>query len=332
MITINKLRIDDTLKNIEVEVVAGTTAARFTHVFVWDHLTFRNYEKAKDVSSLLAKTSNTETFSIPAEQLGVERIDNVYFVEFRTNEDSVPLDNGLIQNQILGVVANLFQYKECLLDKSQSVDVSRCGKADPNCYSCQDSIYSFNLLSSLMQALDAGIQTNLFDEVVKILKDIDKICENCDGCPDYEDTRALNGAGLGYQVIQNEIVDSGVQSSTNPDPDTCVTGTCGPAGEGGFCSLVAAYDGTATQACADQTSFADLCYSTPVYFSTEPVVGAIPLFSDAARTQPVTGLASGTLIFRRIVEGGFSYFPGVFNASASSYTPSPCIPQGGGEQ
>lgn len=322
MITINKLRIDDTLKNIQVDIVASTTAARFTHVYVWDHLTFRNYGKAKDVSNLLAKTSNTETFSIPAEQLGVERIDNVYFVEFRTNEDPVPLDNGLIQNQILGVVANLFQYKECLLDKSQSVDVSRCGKADPNCYSCQDSISSFNLLSSLMQALDAGIQTNLFDEVVKILKDIDKICENCDGCPDYTDTRALNGAGLGYQVVQNEIVDSGVQPTPSPTP--CVTGECETTVRDTVCVLIATYEGD--NVCEDQSQFSSYCYNKVGYFNTAtPPNGGIPLHSNPERTALMTDIESGVIIFKTIVGENSIYYPVIYDATTSTYTPSPCI-------
>lgn len=209
MITINKLKIDDTLKNIEVQVTAGTSGARFTHVFVWDHLTFRDYEKAKDVSSLLTKTSNSEEFIISAEQLDVQRIDRVYFVEVRTDEDPTPLDNGLIQNQALGVVANLYQYNECLLERALRVDVDNCGKPSEFCYECQDSIHGFNLLSSLMQALDAGIRTQLFEDVVKIVRDIEKLCRGCDGCPNYDDTLALNGAGLGYQVIQNQVVGSG---------------------------------------------------------------------------------------------------------------------------
>lgn len=316
MITINKLRIDDTLKNIEVDVKAGATSARFTNVFVWDHLTFRDYTKAKDVSSLLTKTSDTETFVISAEMLEVERIDKVYFVEFRTDENPTPLDNGLIQNQILGVVANLYQYHECLLDKSLSVDVTKCGKSDPNCYECQDSIASFNLLSSLMQALDAGIQTSLFEGVVKIVNDIEKLCIGCDGCPDYEETKAINGAGLGYQIIQNEIVDSGVEA---PTETPCVDGTCGPTGEGVICVLVGKYEGTEQDFCSFDRS--TLCYDTPAYFS---ILQDGTLYQDAARNTLLTGLDVDIVVLRTGTEGSYNYSNAYYNTNTAELGNNPC--------
>lgn len=321
MITINKLRIDDTLKNIEVDIKAGTTAARFTNVFVWDHLTFRDYQKAKDVSSLLAKTSDTETFIISAEMLEVERIDKVYFVEFRTDESPTPLDNGLIQNQILGVVANLYQYHECLLDKSLSVDVTRCGKSDPNCYECQDSITSFNLLSSLMQALDAGIQTSLFEGVVKIVNDIEKVCTNCDGCPDYEETRAINGAGLGYQIIQNEIVDSGVEA---PTETPCVEGTCGESLVA-KCVLAHIYTGEADVCTINEP---DVCYDTVLYYPntvSDSVPWLSPVYSDPNLTQEVTYPNLQAVFFKYSDGGSPAYDLLEYDANQSRFESGPCI-------
>lgn len=328
MITINKLRIDDTLKNIEVEVTAGASSARFTNVFVWTHLTFRDYERAIDVSSLLSGTSSTEVFNISAEILNTTRIDNVYFVEFRTDEDPTPLDNGLIQNQALGVVANLFQYNECLLNQALGVDASRCGKPDPNCYECQNSVHKLNLLSSLMSALNAGIVGGFYEDVVKIVREIDKICDRCDSCPDYEETIALNGAGLGYQVIQNEVVDSG----RRPE-ESCIEGNCQETTGNTKCILIGIDFENQGNLCIGY-DYTQLCFNQAIYFDSPFGLPGLeqPLYSDPALTIPAgrfnglipDNINSIEIVLRNVEGNSFGYNVATYNPDLSLIVNTPC--------
>lgn len=205
MISIDKLFISKDLKNIHVNISSNNNSSKFTKVFIWNSETFRDYSKAIDVSELLSKSSNKEEFLISAETLGVQLINGLYFIEFRNDA----------KNQTLGVVANLFAYRECLLNKVISIEISGCGHVKSECENCTQNIC---LLNTLIDNLGTAILQGFVEEAAKIVKDIEGMCDVCHTCPDYNNTKSFHGEGLGYQIINNEILSQGKEKEPECNP------------------------------------------------------------------------------------------------------------------
>lgn len=185
MITINELKINDIVDTISVNVTTEIGYA-FTKVLVWDSTTFKNTATAIDLSTLLTGASENEVFTIGVVDLNVSKITGIYFVEFTTNEPGFPT--------ILGAVANLIPYHECVMNKLLSSSIDSCTTTAP------DILY----LNVCVETLVFTIQTGFFEEAIKIMKEMDKLCGICGTCPDYSDTLLVNG--LGFGTIDNAII------------------------------------------------------------------------------------------------------------------------------
>lgn len=182
MININELKINDVATEISVDV--DTTVSNvFTQVLLWTTATFKDIPSAIDLSHLLAGTDETEVFTIPASELGVSKIEGLFWVEFTTDEPDTKL----------GVVSNFIPYYECLLNKTMASGINSCKTTNPE----------ITYINVLIEVLNQTIQTGFYEEAVKISDELDKICAICATCPSYSDTLLVNG--LGFGTIDNAI-------------------------------------------------------------------------------------------------------------------------------
>ena len=204
MIIINSIKYSDDLSSIELDISSTTLAAKFLNIYLWDINTFRNYEESLDASDLIVGQTNQEIISIAAEKFGLDKFNGLYFIEFNTNESSTPFSNGVIPNQTLGVVYNSYVYKECLLNKVAELEIKGCDVLSPR--NCEDCVVNTNLLTTLIYSVDNAIEMYLYEEAIKILKDVENLCDICHNCPQYEDITSYNGQGLGYYMIDNTVI------------------------------------------------------------------------------------------------------------------------------
>lgn len=214
MVSINTLQIDTFAEKIDVDV-STTSGNTITNVYVWKSEDFKDYSKAIDLSSLLEGTDETESFAIFAqEHLNVEKITGLWFIEFQSDEDIVPDDCSNNSNTAIGVVANLIPYHECVLNKLLSIEVDDCKPVvEDNCDECSGNIYYIN---TLLTALNEAIRFGYYEEAIRIIKNLDDLCDVCHTCPDYGDTLLING--LGFATINNSITDVRVEESTTFTP------------------------------------------------------------------------------------------------------------------
>lgn len=169
MITINTLTISSDKKSLTVQLTTDV-GETITSVNLWTEDTFKDSTKAKDLSSKLTGSTNTESFVILASDLGLTVFDGLYFIEF-TNS------NNILE---IGAVAELSTYKKCLLDNTLEIlssgeDICKKGQNNPK---LNKLIYIHVILNALQSAIISGYYGEAIDSI-KVLK---KFCSSCQNC------------------------------------------------------------------------------------------------------------------------------------------------------
>jgi len=194
MINLNSITIDQFSSKIDVDV-STDVGNLFTKVLLWKSKDFKKSSKVIDLSQLLQKTNNIESFAISAQDIEMKNVTGLFFIEFFTDEVIVPEDCVKNSNVSLAVVANLLPYKECVLSKTLSLDIKGCGTGG-----CE----SVTLISTLLSTLQTTIKYGFYEEAVKIIESLDELCTDCDNCPDYKNTLLINEEGFG--TVNNAII------------------------------------------------------------------------------------------------------------------------------
>lgn len=208
MIYINNFTVnnDGTKLLVNVSTEEGET---ITSALVWSDYTYKDYDNAVNVSSLLSGTTNQEVFEIEASTLGVSELQGIYFIEFQTTststEDCPECDNSL------GVAASFLCFKECLLTKV--LEYSVCNNFDSNnaCGSnlkC-DIINIYMLLTQTMQSLEFGYYGTALDLLNKLRKlcNCNEGCTECGGCSECDNLPTpYFKTGLNYGTLDNTLI------------------------------------------------------------------------------------------------------------------------------
>jgi len=175
MININTLQLNATYDAIDVNITT-TTGNLFSKVLFWTADTFKDTSKAVDLSTLLAGTSETESFSIALTDLvsiNLASFSGLFFIEFSSDDGGSPLT---------GVVGDLTEYHDCLIDDVLSIDINDCSalvKCSEVVDTCDNNIYYLNaLFNNVYRALTSGY----FDEAAKLFIKIEGITESCTNC------------------------------------------------------------------------------------------------------------------------------------------------------
>lgn len=210
MLIINSITIDEFSTRINVDVtgtlvngmVSPQVYSQITQVLLWTSETFKDYTKAIDVTSFVtAPVNGNYSFSIPAEDIELPNMNGIFFLEF-TTDTTLPPENCIEDSNIaLGIAANLIKYHECLLNKVMKMDIKGCKKVESQCEECEEDLL---YLSVLIEAIYTTVKFGFYEEAVKIMGALDDICDICHSCPDYKNTRLINGYGFG--TVNNAII------------------------------------------------------------------------------------------------------------------------------
>ncbi len=198
-ININKLRLNETGTQIEVSVTTSIDNT-FISFRAWNIDTYKDQSKAINLYGLMDGDSNSEILTITNIDLSTEIISGVWFFEFQSDE-TIETGDFVNTNRVIGVVTNLSKYHECILDKLLSINIVDCNISTNNCNSDVNNLYLGN---SLLCSLNAAISYAYYEEVVRIVKNLDEICIDCSDCPEYENTPIVSGAR--YGVEDNSII------------------------------------------------------------------------------------------------------------------------------
>lgn len=202
MITLNSLKIDTLYANINVDV-ATTVGNLITKMLLFTVDTYKDYSKAINLSHLLDGTDETEVLTIPASEIDadLEKIHGVFWLEFTSDEVIVPEDCDNDSNKVIGIVSNFIKYHNCLLERVLKVEIKGCEEIKDECEDCNKNL---PFISTLLTSLNLAMSFAHYEEVIKIIKMLDDMCDICHTCPDYGDTKLING--LGFGTVDNSII------------------------------------------------------------------------------------------------------------------------------
>lgn len=160
---------------ISLNISANKTSLEFTindasdvsTLRFWNDSTYKNYNKAIDLS---AKLNNTATQNIIVSLADIKEpyFDGVYFIEARDSDEVS-----------VAMTAELSRFKECIMDKLLAMD---------ECDEClRDENESLKNAHVALRSLeDAIFELRLPEEAVATKKLLDKFCSNsCRSCGDY---------------------------------------------------------------------------------------------------------------------------------------------------
>lgn len=158
---ITEFKISDTNDQLELSI---EDAASVVSLRLWKDSNYKDISKAIDLSSKLTSSSN-ELITITLSDIGESYFDGVYFIEA---ED----DNELS----LEYVYDLISYKECIMDKLNSLDKLDCLKTKNS-----------NLLNahSILLGLEDALEYRYINEILLYSKSLKVFCSNdCKQCKD----------------------------------------------------------------------------------------------------------------------------------------------------
>lgn len=181
MIIINNFEIQNNGQDLALNVQTET-GFTITSVLLWNMNDFKDYTKAINLDYKLEQTSNTESFIVTAEELSINKFEDIWFVEIQS--DYVPendCDNFV--TPALGITYNLSPYYLCLLEQFL--------KSQKNpCIDCNNTmIDDLVLTSSLMiDIIEKAIEQGYYLQAISILAKLKKVCNirKCNNCENVE--------------------------------------------------------------------------------------------------------------------------------------------------
>ena len=203
MISINILQIPSDRKtiNISVETSVGNT---IDSAKLWTDSTFKDYTKAIDISNKLEGINNKEVFSIEIGDTNeTDSFDGIYFIEF-TATNIVSVGNTCTDCDsliVLGVVANLGYFQECLLENILKVN-----------YNTEDVLNSNEInklinTNVLIDGLSIAIKFGYYSEAIDLLNGLRKICKDTSQCVSCNNLATpIFNSGLNFGILDDNII------------------------------------------------------------------------------------------------------------------------------
>jgi len=156
------LSTDNSTITIAIDDAADISALR-----VWKTDTFKDYDEAIDISSLLTGSA-TESINVSPTDLDESYFDGVYFIEAEDTDEVS-----------FSIIAVLTRYKECVIERIIENGV------------CEDCLASTAIpminAHTTLRALEDAIELNFIDEIITMVNALDTYCSNtCNSCGSYD--------------------------------------------------------------------------------------------------------------------------------------------------
>ncbi len=218
MITINILQINPStgMLNVSVGTSVGNT---ISSVNLWSENTFKDYTKSIPLNAKLLGVNNLEVFSVDPKELGLEKFNGIYFLEFTTTDVETAACSECSGNMLLGVVADLGDYQECLLDSVLDIQYDTSDVVNNN-----QLADVFNIKVTL-DAICTSIRFGYYQEAIDMIKILKKLCKDkttCCGCSNL--ATPIFRSGLGFGILDNDLILSNKPlNPIEPPVEPCTT-------------------------------------------------------------------------------------------------------------
>lgn len=180
MIIINNLRVinGQSQLQIDIETNVGST---FSSLNFWKMNDFKNPAAAINLDSYLLQTSNIESITIDAVDIGLLKFEDLCFIEVTsTFEDET--------SPTIGITYDLSQYYGCMLSYLLEIPLD-CTSCDTN--KINQMVITMNMLiDSTIKAVDIGYYT----EAIAMVNKLKTLCNlnKCTNCAPVECTTCNN--------------------------------------------------------------------------------------------------------------------------------------------
>lgn len=175
-ITINDFTIVNNGDELSIKLTTNV-GHTFTSILLWDMYSFKDYSLAKDISYKIEASSEIEEFVVTAEELEIQKFEDLYFIEVKSTAPTEECPDCLIP--ALGITYNLSPYYQCLLDNFIDLEISNCN----NC----NNIDNKNLvltISLLIESIEKSIQIGFYMNAISHIEKLKKLCllKGCTNC------------------------------------------------------------------------------------------------------------------------------------------------------
>lgn len=194
MVYINTFNVNQAADALNV-IVATDTGETITDVKLWTQDTFKDYTQALDFTSKLSQTTNTETFTISASEIGESKLTGIYFIEIT---DSTPEEGECdgCSNIQLGVATDFTRFVYCITEYLCALE-SCCGD-------CNQELNKALTMNLYINNLRNSLQLGNFTTAITFWKNLSRACPGeCTECGELE---GVARAGLGFQTLGNNLL------------------------------------------------------------------------------------------------------------------------------
>lgn len=173
MITINNFEIINNGSQLAIDVETSTGYS-ITSVLLWDMNSFKDYTLAINLGFKLENINNKEIFIVNANEIGILKFEDIYFIEVESNAPTETCSTCLVP--ALGITYSLLPYYACMLEYLSKNDI----------ISCKD-LNNKNLLvtiSLLIDSVKTSIELGFYLQAISNVNKLKKLCSlhQCKNC------------------------------------------------------------------------------------------------------------------------------------------------------
>lgn len=178
MILINNLEIINGGSQIAIDVETNT-GHTITSILLWTMNDYKDYAKAKDLSSSLLQVNNKEVLLINADTLGIYKFEDICFIEVTSSYIETEVCSTCTSKAV-GVTYNLSPYYTCLLGYLMDVAGNAC--LDCGTDKNKDTVITINML---IDTIVKSVEIGYYSQAIDLVKKLKKICslKTCSNCP-----------------------------------------------------------------------------------------------------------------------------------------------------
>lgn len=177
--------------DVTVKTTAGNTIQTVT---LWNQDTFKNYPLALDFTNKLTQISNTETFTISADEISESILDGIYFIEI--TDDSTSQECAGCSNIALGVATDFTRFQFCIMK-------ILCG-IEAQCVGCDNELHKALTYKLYIDGLRNSLQLGNFNTAITFWKNLNRNCSS--KCTECSNLSFIAKKGLGFQTLNNSLI------------------------------------------------------------------------------------------------------------------------------
>jgi len=167
-IYVTRYSVSNDMSTLNLDVTVNTSE-RVTSIKLTNEKTYRVSYYEKDFSSKLSGTTNQESISISASEVGIVRFDGIYFIEIETSDNA----------SAIVAASNLTQYYIIQAKLVANIDLS--------CLNCNTNFQNALLFDLYLETLRQSLLLGRFRDAIDYLRKIQvNLIEgsDCDECKD----------------------------------------------------------------------------------------------------------------------------------------------------